>query len=277
MKVRCCGVRGSTAAPGPEFTRVGGHTSCLAVTPAGAERPSLVLDAGTGIRTVSALWGDDAFRGTILLTHLHWDHTQGLPFFAAGDRDDAGVRLLMPSGQDADPRTTLEQVMSPPHFPIGPDGLLGDWTIESLDVGDHELESVSVRAAAVTHKGGRTFGYRLADAVGSLAYLPDHVASAQPRRAAAIALVADVDVLVHDAQFGRCESEVAHAYGHSTVDDAIDLALDAGVGELVLFHHAPGRTDDELDDLLEVARTRTTRTALTVSLGVEGRELTPGS
>ena len=70
---------------------------------------------------------------------------------------------------------------------------------------------------------------------------------------------------------------MARAYGHRTVDDAIDLALDAGVGELVLFHHAPGRTDDELDDLLEVARTRTTRTALTVSLGVEGRELTPGS
>ena len=276
MKVRFCGVRGSTPSPGFEFAGVGGHTSCVAITRSDAELPTLLLDAGTGIRRLPAMFGDQPFRGTILLTHLHWDHLQGLPFCPSIDRDDAVVRLLMPA-QEGSVAEVMRRAMSPPHFPIGPDGLRGDWTIESLDVGDHELESVSVRAAAVTHKGGRTFGYRLADAVGSLAYLPDHVASAQPRRAAAIALVADVDVLVHDAQFGRCESEVAHAYGHSTVDDAIDLALDAGVGELVLFHHAPGRTDDELDDLLEVARTRTTRTALTVSLGVEGRELTPGS
>ena len=277
MKVRCCGVRGSTPAPGAEFTRTGGHTSCLAVTPSGVARPSLVLDAGTGIRSVSALWGEQSFQGTILLTHLHWDHTQGLPFFGAGDRDDAVVRLLVPPEGSEDPRQTLARAMSPPHFPIGPEGLRGRWSFDTIGEGDHELESVRVRATEVTHKGGTTFGYRLGDDLGSLAYLPDHVAAIQPRRPAAIDLVRGVDVLVHDAQFVHREAALADAYGHSTVDDAVDLALEAGVAELVLFHHSPARTDDELDDVLAGARERATGTDLTVSLAVEGRELTPGA
>jgi ribonuclease BN (tRNA processing enzyme) len=247
------------------------------VTPSGVARPSLVLDAGTGIRSVSALWGEQAFRGTILLTHLHWDHTQGLPFFGAGDREDAVVRLLIPPVGSEDPRRTLSGAMSPPHFPIGPDGLRGRWSFDTIGAGDHELESVRVRATEVTHKGGTTFGYRLSDDLGSLAYLPDHVAADQPRRPAAIDLVRGVDVLVHDAQFEHREAVLADAYGHSTVDDAVDLALEAGVAELVLFHHSPARTDDQLDDVLAGARERATGTDLTVSLAVEGRELTPGA
>lgn len=276
MRARCCGVRGSTPAPGTEFARTGGHTSCLAVTPAGRERPSLLLDAGTGIRTVTALWGDDAFRGTILLTHLHWDHTQGLPFFGAGDRDDSDVLVLVPP-EGSEPMQSLARAMSPPHFPIGPEGLRGRWSFSTIEEGDHRLESVDVRAAEVTHKGGTTFGYRLSDDLGSLAYLPDHVAADQPRRPAAIDLVRGVDVLVHDAQFVHREAELADAYGHSTVEDAVDLALEAGVVELVLFHHSPARTDDQLDEVLAGARSRAVGTDLTISLGVEGRDLAPGA
>jgi phosphoribosyl 1,2-cyclic phosphodiesterase len=277
MRVRCCGVRGSTPAPGAEFTRTGGHTSCLAVTPSGLDRPSLILDAGTGIRTVTALWDDDAFRGTILLTHLHWDHTQGLPFFGAGDRDDAVVHLLLPPVGSEDPFQSLARAMSPPHFPIGPEGLRGRWSFATIEEGDHRIESIDVRAVEVTHKGGTTFGYRLADGLGSIAYLPDHVAAHQPRRAAAIDLVRGVDVLVHDAQFLQREAALADAYGHSTVDDAVDLSLEAEVSELVLFHHSPARTDVQVDALLSEARARAAGTGLTISVGVEGRELVPGS
>lgn len=272
MRVRFCGVRGSTPAPGHEFARVGGHTSSLAVTPDGSDRPRLLLDAGTGIRTVSELLEGEPFVGTVLLTHLHWDHTQGLPFFVAADRDDAEVRVLLPSNGD-DVSSTFARVMSPPHFPIGPDGLRGQWWFEAIEEGCHDLETISVRAAQITHKGGRTFGYRLADATGTLAYLPDHVASAPGRRGVALGLAAGVDVLVHDAQFVTSESGLAHDFGHSTVDEAVEFALEAGVGELVLFHHAPGRTDTAIDDLVRAWLGG----PVTVTVAFEGREVTPGS
>src|SRR4051794_21966492 len=104
MRVTICGARGSTPAPGREFAGGGGHTSCVALAHADAA-PALVLDAGTGLRRLTEVLGGEPFRGTILLGHLHWDHTHGLPFFAAGDRDDATVRVLLPApseGADAD-------------------------------------------------------------------------------------------------------------------------------------------------------------------------------
>lgn len=272
MKVRFCGVRGSTPAPGPEFTRVGGHTSSLAVTPLGSDRPRLLLDAGTGIRTVSALLGGHAFVGTVLLTHLHWDHTQGLPFFGAADREDADVRLLLPCDGD-DPAATLARAMSPPHFPIGPASLRGRWSFETIAEGAHELESIAVQAAEVSHKGGRTFGYRVSDATGSLAYLPDHLASDPGGRAVALDLADGADVLVHDAQFVASESVLAHDFGHSTVDEAVELAVAAGVGELVLFHHAPGRTDETVEEIAAAWQCA----PIPVTVAVEGREIVPGA
>ena len=249
MKVHFCGVRGSTPAPGAEFVRVGGHTSCVAVTADGAAVPRLLLDAGTGIRTVSGLLDGAAFAGTILLSHLHWDHVQGLPFFTAADRPDAVVTLRLPDeGEPA--AQTLARAMSPPHFPIGPGGLAGTWRFETIDEGTHDLEGFQVLVRQIPHKGGRTFGYRITDAAGSIAYLPDHRPVIDgPGHDAALELAHGVDLLVHDAQFLAHEIAPATAYGHARVDQALALATEAGVGRLVLFHHAPGRTDEALDDL----------------------------
>jgi ribonuclease BN (tRNA processing enzyme) len=262
--------------------QVGGHTSCLAITCDGDTTPSLVLDAGTGIREVSALLDGAPFRGTILLSHLHWDHTQGLPFFGAADHDDAIVRVLLPADEEGDTPTDgcdgallLARAMSPPHFPIGPTGLHGAWTFGVIGVGERVLEHLQVRSAEVTHKGGTTLGHRMTDRTGSLVYLPDHAAADPSRRGDALALAADADVLVHDAQFAPGESLVAHRYGHSTVHDAVAFAIDAGVAELVLFHHGPARTDTEVQELLELARL-VAGDRLTVSLAIEGRELVPG-
>ena len=119
MRLDLCGVRGSTPAPGAEYVRTGGHTSCVAVSHDSAVAPTLVLDAGTGLQRVSGLLDGSPFRGTILLTHLHWDHTHGLPFFGAADRPDAATTLVMPD-QGEDPGSVLDRVLSPPHSPIGP-------------------------------------------------------------------------------------------------------------------------------------------------------------
>jgi phosphoribosyl 1,2-cyclic phosphodiesterase len=247
------GVRGSTPAPGPDFVVVGGNTSCVAVALDDGP-PVLVLDAGTGLRRLTALLDSQPFRGTIALTHLHWDHVQGLPFVAAIDRPDARVRLLQPDQPElGDARAVLGRALSPPHFPIGPEGLRGDWSFEGLDVGTHALEGLTVTARTVAHKGGRTFGYRLDDGPRSVAYLPDHAlvdpalgSDGPDRLAAALDLARGVDLLIHDAQFTQDEQAVARAYGHATVEAAVALAERAQARRLVLFHHGPDRTDAQV-------------------------------
>lgn len=259
MRVSFLGVRGSTPAPGPAFVRVGGNTSCVAV--AGEGPPVLVFDAGTGLRRLTAALGGAPFRGSILLTHLHWDHVQGLPFFAAGDRDDAQVTLALPAqgpGSDS-AEAVLARAMSPPHFPIDPSGLHGDWHFESLEPGEHSIEGFTVIAAEVPHKGGRTFGYRVSDGAGTFAYVPDHGPRGLgpgpdglgARHEQVLALAKGVDVLVHGGQFTQAEHERAAEYGHATIDYALALAEEAGVTRLVLSHHDPGRTDDQVDALVQ--------------------------
>ena len=255
--------------------RIGGHTSCVAVAHDG-KAPRLLLDAGTGIRRVAVLLGDAPFRGTILLTHLHWDHVQGIPFFAAGDRDDAQVVLAMPA--QGDPVEVLAGAMGPPHFPITPDGLLGDWSFVALGPGRHEVEGFEVLAAELPHKGGRTYGYRVGGGGRSLAYLPDHGPlgcgegpdGLGARHEAALALAGDVDVLVHGAQFTTAERELAADFGHATVDYAMALAEQARARRLVLFHHAPARTDDGVD---QIVRSVAGRLEVPVMAAAEGTTL----
>lgn len=253
VKLLLLGVRGSTPAPGAAFIRYGGHTSCVAVVADGADVPTLVLDAGTGLRAVTAQLRGDPYRGSILLSHLHWDHAQGLPFFAGGDRDDAVVDLFCPAQDELGGRDLLARLMSPPIFPIEPEGLKGQWSFHALDAGSFVASGFRITGFDVPHKGGRTFGYRVADERSSVVYLPDHApAHAQLGQPGDVmSAIGGADVLIHDAQFVAAERRVADAYGHATIDDAIDLALAAGVRMLVLFHHGPGRTDDQLDTIMD--------------------------
>ena len=191
MRIHLCGVRGSTPAPGAEFVRYGGHTSCVAIAPddgtpddgapddgapdgPDGTAPRLILDAGTGLRRVTGLLDGAPFTGTIMLTHLHWDHVHGLPFFAAGDHPGARVTLMLPEQGSAGAEQVLARGMSPPHFPITPSGLRGEWSFCSLAPGAFKAEGFTVEAREVPHKGGRTFGYRVSDGRSAIAYIPDH-------------------------------------------------------------------------------------------------------
>jgi len=255
VRVTVCGVRGSTPAPGPDFVRYGGHTSCVALSPDGG-RPTLLLDAGTGIRQVSRLLAPGPFRGVILLGHLHWDHTQGLPFFTAGDRLDAEVDLYIPAQGDA--RDVLARSMSPPHFPITPAELRGTWRFSSLEEGRHELGGFAVEALEIPHKGGRTFGYRVSDGSAVVTYMSDHcptVLGPGPEglgdyHDSALALARDCDLLLHDAQYTDAELPSRASFGHSACGYAVGLAAAAGAKQLLLFHHDPQRTDEELDAIV---------------------------
>ena len=242
MIVRFWGVRGSTPVAGPEYARRGGHTSCIAVSARGL--PTLILDAGTGLQPLAREFGATPFHGTVLLTHLHWDHVQGLPFFPPADRDDAEVTLVQPA--QGDPMATLSRAMSPPHFPIGPEGLRGAWKHVGIEPGAHTFGDFEVVAGEVQHKGGRAFGYRITADDTTFAYVPDAVDANDD---VIIALARDADVFVRGAPFVAEESERANLFGHGTIEHAIEIAAAAGVGRLIVTHHGPMRTDDALDEI----------------------------
>jgi len=254
MRITFCGVRGSTPAPGPDFVRYGGNTSCVAIGQ-GDEDPGLLLDGGTGLARVTRLLRGRPFVGTILLGHLHRDHTHGLPFFTSGDHADAQVRLLLPNQPGGTAEHVLGRAMSPPHFPISPGELHGSWTFDHIDEGKHHFEGYTILAREIPHKGGRTFGYRVSDGVHTIAYLSDHWPGSLgagphgfgPYHEAALELAADVDVLIHDAQYTAEEYPRRREFGHSAIDYAVGLAEVANARRLALFHHDPQRTDDQLD------------------------------
>ena len=281
MRLALLGVRGSTPSPGTEFVRYGGHTSCIAVSTDDAP-PRLVIDAGTGIRALSDVLGGRPFEGTLLLSHLHWDHTQGLPFCAACDRPDACVDVRIPAAGD-DARAILARAMSPPHFPIGPEQLRGRWSFSGLEAGDHEIGGFGVLGRDIPHKGGRTFGFRITDGSATVAYMSDHGPIALgpgpeglgEYHAAALELAADADVLIHDAQYTAAELADRRGYGHSAAEYAVGLARAACARRVVLFHHDPARTDPEIDAILD--RLRRASPGVPVDAAIQGDQLTTPS
>ena len=278
MRLHFCGVRGSTPAPGADFVRYGGHTSCVAVARDDTAPPTLILDAGTGVRRVTALLVGQPFTGTILLTHLHWDHVQGLPFFRAADRDDARVTLLLPDQQDgSSAEQVLARAMSPPHFPIGPGQLRGSWTFGTISPGQIRVDGFTVEAREIPHKGGRTLGYRISDGRSAVAYVTDHCPTALgpgpdgwgEYHAGAVELAAGADVLIHDAQLLAGELAAQAAFGHAAADYAVCLAQRAAARHVVLFHHQPDRTDDALDQVAH----RFMTAPVSVAVAAEGQVL----
>jgi len=276
VEVHLCGVRGSTPAPGAAFSGIGGNTSCVAIGDDGCP-PTLVLDAGTGLRNVTRLLGGGPFRGTIVLGHLHWDHVMGLPFFPGGDHPDAVVQVLLPA-QGLDAEDVLTRIMGPPLFPITPHDLRGSWSFGTYDEGKFDAGGFTVLAREVPHKGGRTMGLRITDGRSSVAYLSDHsphdlgpgddgLGVVHP---AAAELVEGVDLLVHDAQYTRAELPGRASWGHAAAPYCVTLARHCGVGRVLLFHHDPTRTDEQVHALHhEIAADA----GMSVEVAIEGATL----
>lgn len=255
MRVHFCGTRGSTPVSGAGQARYGGNTSCVGLAHDG-QPPTVVLDAGTGLQQLPRALGGAPFRGTILLGHLHWDHTHGMPFFRSGLLPGHRVNVYLPEqGENAE--ELLARVISPPHFPIRPRQLGDGWTFNSLSPGHYEFEGFSIDAREIPHKGGRTFGFRVSDGTGTVAYMSDHSPiSLGPGpdglgeyHEAAVELARGADLLVHDSQHTAAELPRLAFLGHSAIEYVVGLAQYAQVKGVALYHHDPWRTDDEIDEL----------------------------
>jgi phosphoribosyl 1,2-cyclic phosphodiesterase len=188
---------------------------------------------------------------------MHWDHTQGLPFFAAGNSAGSRVDLYAPAQGDTE--RVLGRFMSPPHFPIPPSGLLGSWSFNALEPGAALIGGFSVLALEIPHKGGRTFGYRISDGRTTIAYLSDHCptnlgpgpAGLGEYHEAALSLARWCDLLFHDAQYTDEELPVRASFGHAACGYAVGLAEAAEARQLLLYHHDPARTDDQIDAIVK--------------------------
>lgn len=260
--MRACvwGCRGSLATPGADTVRYGGNTSCVAVQLDSGE--FLVLDAGTGMRPLGVeLMRDLPAEIHVLLTHLHLDHLQGLGFFRPLFEAGTTVHVWGPASPVQSLAERIARYLSPPLFPVR----LGDIpaTVVFHDAPhDVTIGSATLRASSVAHQGP-TVGYRIEESGRALAYLPDHEPSLgvrlddqPPSWISGHDLAQGADVLFHDAQYVDDEYPTHVGWGHSSVDHVIGFARKTAVGTLVLFHHDPYHTDEQLEVLLTDARRR---------------------
>lgn len=283
LKVTFYGVRGSTPSPCHANRRYGGNTSCAVLT--GAGHVPIAFDAGTGLRA----WGDslpaDApFRGAALVTHLHLDHVQGLPFFAPAQRPGAELDVYGPRQETGSVEGGFTRLFGPPYHPVTPSQMLGDIRFHEVADTGMTIGEWTVTVRPVPHLGP-TVGYRVEHAGLAVAYVSDHQAPADQQTVddCVLELASDVDLLIHDSQYTQADWDAKGHWGHCTVDYALLVARQAGARMLALFHHDPSRTDDELDRLLAHARASAAADGpgkvvaawegLSVDVGHPGREI----
>jgi len=250
-------VRGSTPCHGDDTRRYGGNTSCVGLEVPG-EAP-LVFDLGTGLRYCGAKVPETGpFHGTCLLTHMHWDHVQGLPFFVPTLRPDSHFDIYGPIQEDGrSVREVFEAIIKPPMFPVSVSDLPGSFTFHDVANDDFMIGSLEVRSRLIPHIGN-TLGFRVTAGGVSVAYLSDHqmpIDGSHAMTPGARELCEGVDLLIHDAQYTPEEFVKKSTWGHCTIEYALWVAQECGVKTLALFHHDPTRGDDELDAVLDKART----------------------
>jgi phosphoribosyl 1,2-cyclic phosphodiesterase len=274
LNVTFHGVRGSTPVCGPDVVRYGGNTSCVVIEGAGAE--PIVLDLGTGLRRYGAAHGRRPFVGTALLSHLHWDHVQGLPFFAPVLLPGAHLQVLGPAPEELPTlRAAFDTLMQPPFFPVTIDRLAGVIEVDHVPTGPFRVGDATVLAREIPHTG-RALGFRITAGGRTIAYLPDHQ---QPADAsfcvpdAVLELCEGADLLVHDAQYLPEEFALKSDWGHCTMEFALMVAKVAGARRLALFHHDPVRSDDALDEQAGCARLAGRRLGVDVIAAAEGMQL----
>ena len=287
-RVKFWGVRGSIPTPGPSTVFFGGNTSCVELR---ADGELIILDAGSGIRplgqALATEFGEQAMNITLLVTHTHWDHIQGFPFFLPAYHAKNRVHILGYEGARDGLAATLAGQMESPYFPIALKQMPGNILIEELKDMAFQVGPVRVEACFVNHPG-ICVGYRLFTAAGSVVYLPDNESfnehsveahgSELPRtiEETLAEFVRDADVLITDAQYTAAEYRQHVGWGHGCVDDVVRFAIAARVKRLFLFHHDPEHDDRAISTMLMHARDLATAagSSIRIEAAREGEEFT---
>lgn len=258
MKAQVWGCRGSLASPGPATVRYGGNTSCISVTL--DDGTVLVFDAGSGIRDLgTALGKRPDVPVHIFLTHLHLDHLQGLAFFDPFWTEGVELHVWGPPSATQALDERVARYLGPPLFPIHLNDVPSHVIFHDVPEESVVIGTATVRAGGVSHQGP-TVGYRVDDQGRSLAYIPDHepslgidITTLDVSWLSGYDLLDGADVAFHDAQYFDEEYDAHLGWGHSAISHTVTMGRRANVSQLVLFHHDPSHTDDDLDRLLERA------------------------
>jgi phosphoribosyl 1,2-cyclic phosphodiesterase/ActR/RegA family two-component response regulator len=295
-RIRLWGVRGSIPVPGKGTVHYGGNTSCVEVR---ADGEIIILDAGSGIRLLGLAldkeFGPRSMKLTLLISHTHWDHIQGLPFFSPAYDQKNLIRVLGYEGARAGLAKILASQMETPFFPVSLRELPSHLAIEELKEMEFRVGPVKVRSKFANHPG-ICVGYRLATSSGSIAYFPDNepyeqlkllLASrdgiteeeardfAAAERGKMVDFLEGCDVAIMDTQYTEAEYAKHVGWGHSSVESVVSLALVANVGKLILFHHDPNHDDQMIDKMVEHARAFVANSgkSLEVDAAREGAEI----
>jgi len=240
---------------GRAYEKYGGNTTCVQIETARNE--ILILDAGTGIRELgNHLLQESRMRVHLLLTHFHWDHIQGFPFFKPAYRKDVQINVYGKAPKGMSLQSCLEDIVAPPHFPIPPSALKANIEYHPADKVAFEIGGTVITPVPLNHPNGGS-GYKIEEENQSFVFLTDNeLGVSHPSGLdfqGYINFIQNADLLIHDAEYMPDEYQNKKGWGHSTVDDAVRLALEADVKQLGLFHHNQDRTDAAVDALVQHA------------------------
>ncbi len=255
MRIKFWGVRGSTPTPQPENLRYGGNTSCVEVR---VGDTLFIFDCGTGFRQLGHKLRQESngapLSAHIFVSHFHWDHIQGIPFFGPMyDRSESRF-VFHSSSRTRTLQHVLEEQMASPYFPVNMDEMKAERLFYSLDAGKVTLGDVTIQTSWLNHPQG-CLGFRLESKQGVVVYATDNEPGATEFDKNVRALAADADILIYDAQYLPDEYQARkRGWGHSHWREAVNVAMESGAKDLVLYHHDPDHDDNCIDSIVKEAR-----------------------